>query len=154
MEQAGRVNPDRLFLWGGLSVPYDIRHRLEELRKLRSEQRRHAQLAENAMGRATVAMSTKRAIDRGGTGTCPLTEYAPVYAQHRDYAREAGEKADGLWRDVQPYVCALPDLDARIVVTGYYQQADSWEDVRRNVKRSESSVFRLNREAIRAMERM
>ena len=44
-------------------MPYDIRYRLEELRKLRSEQRRHAQLGEDAMGRATVAMSTKRATD-------------------------------------------------------------------------------------------
>ena len=135
-------------------MPYDIRARLEELRQLRMRQKYHEGLAASALDRATSGMSTRRATDRGGTGTCPLTEYAPVYAQHRDYAREVGEKADDLWRDVQPYVCALPDLDARLVVTGYYQQADSWEDVRKSVKRSESSVFRLHREAIRGMERM
>lgn len=135
-------------------MPYDIRTRLDELRQLRILQRYHAQLAACALDKASRGMSTRRATDRGGTGSCPLTEFAPVYAQHRDYAREVGEKADGLWRDVKPYVCALPDLDARLVVTGYYQQADSWEDVRKSVKRSESSVFRLHREAIRGMERM
>lgn len=135
-------------------MPYDIRARLEELRQLRMRQKYHAGLAASALNRATSGMSTKRATDRGGTGTCPLTEYAPVYAQHRDYAREAGEKADDLWRDVHRYVSALPDLDARLVVTGYYQHADSWEDVRRNVKRSGDSVSRLLQEAIRAMERI
>lgn len=135
-------------------MPYDIRTRLDELRQLRILQRYHAHLAACALDKASRGMSTRRATDRGGTGSCPLTEFAPVHAQHRDYAQELGRKADDLWRDVKPYVCALPDLDARLVVTGYYQQADSWEDVRKSVKRSESSVYRLHREAIRGMERM
>lgn len=135
-------------------MPYDIRMKLDELRQLRMRQKYHAGLAASALDRATSGMSTRRATDRGGTGSCPLTEFAPVYTQHRDYARETGEKADAIWSDVQRYVSALPDLDARLVVTGYYQHADSWEDVRKSVKRSESSVFRLHREAIRGMERM
>lgn len=135
-------------------MPYDIRTRLDELRQLRILQRYHAHLAACALDKASRGMSTRRATDRGGTGSCPLTEFAPVYAQHRDYAQELGRKADDLWRDVHRYVSALPDLDARLVVTGYYQQADSWEDVRRNVKRSGDSVSRLLQEAIRAMGRM
>ena len=135
-------------------MPYDIRARLDELRRLRMRQKYHAGLAASALDKASRGMSTRRATDRGGTGTCPLTEFAPVYAQHRDYAQELGRKADDLWRDVHRYVSALPDLDARLVVTGYYQHADNWEDVRKSVKRSEGSVYRLHREAIRAMERM
>lgn len=135
-------------------MPYDIRTRLDELRQLRILQRYHAHLAACALDKASRGMSTRRATDRGGTGSCPLTEFAPVYTQHRDYAQELGRKADDLWRDAHRYVSVLPDLDARLVVTGYYQHADSWEDVRRNVKRSGDSVSRLLQEAIRAMERM
>lgn len=103
-------------------MPYDIRYRLEELRKLRSEQRRHAQLAEDAMG--------------------------------RELSIEAGKKAEEIWMDVRRYVDALGDFDTRMVVTGYYQNADSFERVVCMVKRSRESVDRLHRSALKSMEKM
>ena len=143
-----------VFVEGGLGVPYDIRYRLEELRKLRSEQRRHAQIAEDAMGRATVAMSTKRATNVGGTGDFPLTQYGPVYSKHRELSIEAGKKAEAIWMDVRRYVDALGVFDTRMVVTGYYQNADSFERVACMVKRSRESVDRLHRNALKSMEKM
>ena len=135
-------------------MPYDIRYRLEELRKLRSEQRRHAQIAEDAMGRAIVAMSTKRATNVGGTGNFPLTQYGPVYSKHRELSIETGRRAELIWEDVCPYIYALNDLDARLAIIGFYRNADTFDRVRGMVKRSETSLRKIMKDALDAMERM
>lgn len=135
-------------------MPYDIRMKLDELRQLRMRQKYHAGLAASALDRATSAMSTKRATDRGGTGTCPLTQYGPVYSKHRELSIEAGKKAEAIWMDVRRHVDALGDFDTRMVVTGYYQNADSFERVACMVKRSRESVDRLHRNALKSMEKM
>ena len=56
--------------------------------------------------------------------------------------------------DVRRYVDALGDFDTRMVVTGYYQNADSFERVACMVKRSRESVDRLHRSALKSMEKM
>lgn len=56
--------------------------------------------------------------------------------------------------DVRRYVDALGDFDTRMVVTGYYQNADSFERVACMVKRSRESVDRLHRNALKSMEKM
>ena len=72
-------------------MPYDIRYRLEELRKLRSEQRRHAQIAEDAMGRATVAMSTKR----WRNGQLPADTVRPGIFEAPRTINRSGEEGGG-----------------------------------------------------------
>ena len=62
-------------------MPYDIRTRLDELRQLRILQRYHAHLAACALDKASRGMSTRRATDRGGTGSCPLVRARVCPAQ-------------------------------------------------------------------------
>lgn len=135
-------------------MPSDIHLRLEMLRQYRIFQARYAGRALAALDKACHGMSTKRATDRGGTGTCPLTDYALAYAEQRDLAAEYGQKADEIWSDIKKHIQALEDFDARQVITLFYYTADPWEDVRKKVKRSMASVFRLHNEAIKTMERM
>lgn len=133
-------------------MPCDIRDKLWQLRRLRVDASVHLARAAEYLARATRGMSYRRATDTGGTGHCPLTDYAPLYAKERDEGRAYAARADALWAELSPIVDALPDLDARMVITCYYDNAMTWDEVRRAVKRSESAAQKLRREALRRME--
>lgn len=135
-------------------MPYDIRDKLWQLRRLRIDASVHLARASEYLTRATQGMSYRRATDTGGTGHCPLTDYAPIYARERDEGREYARQASALWEELSPIVDALPDIDARMVIGCYYNNAMTWDEVRRAVKRSEIAVQKLHREALRRMEQL
>lgn len=134
-------------------MPYDIRDKLWQLRRLRIDASVHLASASEYFARATHGMSYRRATDTGGAGHCPLTDYALLYANERDEGREYAGRASALWAELSPIVDALPDVDARMVIGCYYNNAMTWEEVRRAVKRSEIAVQKLHREALRRMEK-
>lgn len=149
----GRPQAGRPFLCGERAViaVTDIGERLWEVRRARLREREHAMRACDYLDRATNGMSMRRATDWGGTGTCPLTDYAMLYVGERDAAKESRAQAEKLWRELEALVGTLHDLDARLILEGFYREAMSWDEVRRAVKRSGSSVDRLHREALRRL---
>ena len=129
----------------------DVRVMLEQLRKMRIRQEQLAQRAADALNRATAGMGRRRATDRGGTGSCPLTDYAILYGDAIDDLEKAKSEADALWGELKALVAAVDDLDARLLVERFYNLAMPWPNVAKSIKRSQRSMIKLHAEAIRQM---
>ncbi|MEG0741914.1 MAG: hypothetical protein RR521_06770 [Clostridia bacterium] len=133
---------------------HDICEQLWEIRRLRLSAANHYAWASEYMTRASYGMSTRRAVNVGGTGKCPLTDYAACYSRERKSAEQDRRAADERWTACKQWVDALANLDARLLVECYYNCAMSWAEVRATIKRSESAVYELHREALRSCNGM
>ena len=108
---------------------------LLELRNLRIQASAHHADASEYLARATHGTSSKRATDTGGTGRCPLTDYAERHARALEQYRVCAAKANAIWTRVRPLLTVY-DYDTQCVVELYYNQAADMQDVARAVKRS------------------
>ena len=108
---------------------------MHRLRNLRIEAAAHHARASEYLNRATHGTSSKRATDTGGTGRCPLTDYAERHAKAHAQYRASAAQANAIWARVQPFLCNY-DYDTQCVVELYYNQAADMSDVARSVKRS------------------
>ena len=129
-----------------------IRDTLTHLRQLRQSEASHGDKAAEYLQRATHGTGSKRATAIGGTGNCPLTDYAERYSSQRKAAISARRQADALWQRVEPLLANL-DFDSRGVIGRYYNLAMAWEDIPAAIKRSKVSCERMHREAIAVLER-
>ena len=108
---------------------------LNELRRLRIEAAEHYADAAEYLNRATNGTGTKRATDMGGTGRCPLTDYAGRYDRAQEKYRACAAQANALWSRIRPALDSY-DYDTRCVIELYYNHAADMQDVARAVKRS------------------
>ena len=108
---------------------------LNELRNLRIQAAAHHADASEYLNRATHGTSTKRATDTGGTGRCPVVDYAERYAKALEQYRACAAKANAIWTRVRPLLAAY-DYDTQCVIELYYNQGADMADVARSVKRS------------------
>ena len=115
---------------------------LNELRRLRIEAAGHYANASELMRRATNGTGTKRATDMGGTGNCPLTDYAGRHAKADKQYRVCAAQANAIWARVKPFLCNY-DLDTQSVVELFYNQGEDMLDVVKSVKRSMISCERM-----------
>ena len=115
---------------------------LNELRRLRIEAAEHYANASELMHRATNGTSTKHATDMGGTGRCPLTDYAEQHAKAHAQYRASADQANAIWARVQPFMRNY-DLDTQNVVELFYNQGEDMLDVAKSVKRSMVSCERM-----------
>ena len=129
-----------------------IRDTLTHLRQLRLSEASNSDRASEYLHRSTHGTSTKRATDIGGTGNCPLTEYAGRYAQAREASIGAKREADAIWKRIEPHLMQM-DLDTRCVITQFYNMAMAWEDIPASIKRSKQACERMHRDALAALER-
>lgn len=129
-----------------------IRDELWELRRLRLVTAEQFSKAADLLAKACRGTSTRHATDMGGTGRCPVADFSLAYAAARDSAEHSKTAADAIWRRVSREVQTLPDLDTREVFSAYYNDAMTWDEVRRAVKRSESSIWRMHRDGLRKLE--
>lgn len=130
----------------------NIRDTLTRLRQLRLSEAANAERASEYLHRSTHGTGTKRAADIGGTGHCPLTDYAGRYAQAREVSIRARREADLLWKRIEPHLAQM-DLDTRSVITEFYNMAMAWEDIPASIKRSPKACERMHREALAVLER-
>ena len=108
---------------------------LNELRRLRLDAQYHNAKAAEYMARATCGTSTKHATDMGGTGRCPLTDFAYRHAKADKQYRASAAKANAIWARVRPLLDVY-DYDTQCVIELYYNQGADMQDVARAVKRS------------------
>lgn len=113
----------------------DTSHLLNELRNLRIQAAAHYADASEYLSRATHGTSSKRATDMGGTGRCPLTDYAERHANSVALYRASADQANAIWARVRPAL-AVYDYDTQHVIELYYNQGADMQDVARAVKRS------------------
>ena len=128
-----------------------IRATLWELRRLRTLEASHNEAAIEYLNRASRGTGSKRAMDIGGTGDCPLTNNAGRYAQERESCLKAKRSADTIWRQIEPRLAML-DIDSRNVITLYYNVGMAWEDIPAAIKRSPIACERLHRETLTYLE--
>ena len=115
---------------------------LNELRRLRIDADKRRAEADEYFHRATRGTSAKRAIEMGGTGNCPLTDYAERHARALEQYRTCAAKANAIWARVRPFLCNY-DLDTQSVVELFYNQGEDMLDVVKSVKRSLVSCERM-----------
>ena len=115
---------------------------LNELRRLRVEAAAHHADASEYLNRATHGTSSKRATDTGGTGRCPLTDYAERHAKALEQYKTCAAKANAIWARVHPLLAAY-DYDTQCVIELYYNQGADMQDVARSVKRSPAACERM-----------
>ena len=108
---------------------------LNELRRLRIEAAEHYADAAEYLNRATNGTGTKRATDMGGTGRCPLTDYAGGHARAAEQYKACAAKANAIWAWVFPLLEGY-DGDTRSVIVLYYNQGEDMLDVAKGIKRS------------------
>ena len=108
---------------------------LNELRRLRIDAAEHRSEAAEYLHCATKGTSSKRAIEIGGTGNCPLTDFAGRHARAAEQYKACAAKANAIWTRVHPLL-AVYDYDTQRVVELYYNQGADLQDVARSVKRS------------------
>jgi hypothetical protein len=108
---------------------------LNELRRLRTEADKHRADAAEYFHCATRGTSAKRATDMGGTGNCPLTDFAGRHARAVEEYRACAAKANAIWARVHPLLAAYA-YDTQCVIELYYNQGADMQDVARGVKRS------------------
>ena len=115
---------------------------LNELRRLRVEAAAQYADASEYLARATNGVSAKRATDLGGTGHCPLTDYAGRHARALERYRACADKANAIWARVRPAL-AVYDYDTQCVIELHYNQGADMPDVARSVKRSLAACERM-----------
>ena len=115
---------------------------LNELRNLRIQAAAHHADASEYLARATHGTSSKRATDTGGTGRCPLTDYAERHARALGQYRDSAAKANAIWTRVRPLLTVY-DYDTQCVIELYYNQAADMQDVAKAVKRSLAACERM-----------
>jgi hypothetical protein len=130
----------------------NIRDTLTHLRQLRLSEASNSERASDYLYRSTNGTSSKRAADIGGTGHCPLTDFAGRYSQARNASIGARREADAIWKRIEPHLMQM-DLDTRSVITLFYNMATPWEDIPAAIKRSPKACERMHREALAALER-
>ena len=108
---------------------------LNELRRLRIDADTHRAKADEYLHRATRGTSAKRAIEIGGTGNCPLTDFAGRHARAQEQYKACAAKANAIWTRVRPLLEAY-DCDTQCVIELFYNQGAEMQDVARSVKRS------------------
>lgn len=118
------------------------RETLMELRRLRLDAQYHNAKAAEYMARATCGTSTRRATNMGGTGRCPLTDYAERHAKAHAQYRASADQANAIWARVKPFLCNY-DLDTQSVIELFYNQGEDMLDVAKSVKRSLVSCERM-----------
>lgn len=118
------------------------RDQLLELRNLRIQAAAHYANASEYLNRATHGTSSKRATDTGGTGRCPLTDYAERHARALEQYRVCAAKANAIWTRVRPALYVY-DYDTQCVIELYYNQGADMADVSRSVKRSPAACERM-----------
>ena len=128
-------------------IGMNVRATLWELRRLRVSQHRHLDLAAEYLHRAGQGVSYKRATDIGGTGNCPLTDYAEAHAQERRLALRARAQADAIWARFAPMLEGM-ELDERSVIELYYNDAVPREDIPELIKRSAAACDRMYHEGL------
>ncbi len=130
----------------------NIRDTLTHLRQLRLSEASNSERASEYLHRSTHGTGTKHAVDIGGTGHCPLTDYAGRYSQARTASIGAKREADAIWKRIEPRLAQM-DLDTRSVITLFYNWATPWEDIPNSIKRSPKACERMHREALATLER-
>lgn len=130
----------------------DIGIMLGDLRRLRQKQLQAQAKAEEYQRRATAGMSRQRATDTGGTGHCPLVDYADAHIAARKRYHEAKKEADALWEQIKPLI-ADEGLDEQQVIDLSYNQAMCLVDVCSSIKRSQISVSTMLRKVVDRMAR-
>ena len=115
---------------------------LNELRCLRIEATAQYADASEYLSRATHGTSSKRATDVGGTGHCPLTDYAERHARALERYRASAAKANAIWTRVRPALYVY-DYDTQCVIELFYNQGADMPDVARSVKRSLAACERM-----------
>lgn len=128
-------------------IGMDVRATLWELRRLRVSQHRHADLASEYLYMAGKGVGTQKALDIGGTGDCPLTNYSDAYEIEHRLAKESKDKADAIWTTILPLLVDM-DLDVRSVVELYYNGGVAREDIPALIKRSVPACDRMYHEAL------
>lgn len=128
----------------------EIKDKLVQLRALRREASIHYAKAADYFERASRGMSTRRATSIGGTGGCPLTDYAPAYMAEKEHGREISHKANELVRDLMPVIRGLPAEQQQIVLL-YYDRLLPWVDIAKAAHRSREACWRMHRQAIAAL---
>ena len=108
---------------------------LNELRRLRIDADTYRAEAAEYLNCATHGTGTKRATDMGGTGRCPLTDYAERHARAAEQYKACAAKANAIWAWVFPLLEGY-DGDTRSVIVLYYNQGEDMLDVAKGIKRS------------------
>lgn len=135
-------------------MTFGVEEKLWNVRRLRLEQERHNRRAVDYLLCAQVGMGKQRATDMGGTGHCPLTDFATQYGKERELWLEAKKRADDAWSILAPQVMKLPDLDMRLIIEYYYNAAMDWSEVCKVVKRRQMSAFKLHKAGILSLEKL
>lgn len=128
----------------------DIGNMLGDLRRLRQHQEQAHDKAEEYQRRATAGMTRQRATDTGGTGHCPLTDFADAHIAAMKRYHEAKRKADAIWEQIKPLL-ADEGFDEQQVIDLSYNQAQSLYDVCSKIKRSQLSVSTMLRKVVDRM---
>lgn len=131
-------------------IGVDVRATLWELRRLRVSQHRHADLSSDYLYMACKGVGAQKALDIGGTGDCPLTNYSDAYEIEHRLAKESKDKADAIWATILPLLDSIVtlDYDARQVIILYYNTGISREDIPALIKRSVPACDRMYHEAL------
>jgi len=125
---------------------------LNELRRLRIDADIHRAEAAEYLARATRGTSAKRATDMGGTGRCPLTDYAGRHARALEQYQACAAKANAIWARVRPLLEDY-DGDTRSVIVLYYNQGEDMRDVAKGIKRSLAACERMQAHVCLTIER-
>lgn len=96
-----------------------IKATLWKLRQYRVAQHHHADLSSEYMYRAGQGVTAEQARNIGGTGNCPLTDYADMYDTERRLMVENMQRADDIWDTVRSLLAAL-SKDERRAIELYY----------------------------------
>ena len=107
-------------------IGVSIKATLWKLRQYRVAQHRHADLASDYLNRAGKGVTAEQARNIGGTGNCPLTDYADMYETERRLMQENLKGAIAVWEQVAPILCGL-HRDERRVIELYYNVGISRE---------------------------
>jgi hypothetical protein len=130
----------------------NIRSALWRLRRLRLAEIAHYDKASEYLGRATLGVGMKRAIDIGGTGNCPLTNNAETYTREKEAGARAKTAADAIWGTIKPKLVNA-ELDHRAVIELFYNVGMLWEDIPAAIKRSEKACARMHHDMLCYLER-
>lgn len=129
------------------------RDTLMELRRLRLDAQYHNARAAEYMARATNGTSTRRATDMGGTGDCPVANYAEAYGREHAAAIVSINAARAIWAQVLPLLDGI-GLDERLVIEYLYNRGMDFPDIAKAIKRSINACYQMHRDTVAMIARM
>lgn len=132
-------------------IGVSIKATLWKLRQYRVAQHHHADLASDYLHRAGQGVTVEQARNIGGTGNCPLTDYADAYETERRMMQENLKCAIAIWEQVAPMLCGL-HCDERRVIELYYNVGISREGLPELTGWTADKCDRLIHTALAGME--